>query len=42
VLKLVPGDILLAFGGLVLGLGLTHTYFSFSLTKLAYQGLEPK
>jgi hypothetical protein len=36
-LKITPGNILLIFGGLVLGLGLAHTYLNFSLTKLAYQ-----
>ncbi|HEY7080602.1 MAG TPA: hypothetical protein VH500_12935 [Nitrososphaeraceae archaeon] len=40
-LKVDPGDILLDFGGLVLGLGVTHTYFSFSSIKLAHQGLGP-
>jgi hypothetical protein len=26
--KIFPGDIFLIFGGLVIGLGLAHTYFS--------------
>jgi hypothetical protein len=33
VLKITSGDILLAFGGLVLGLGLAHTLI-FSISKL--------
>jgi hypothetical protein len=41
-LKITPGDILLTFGGLVLGLGLTHTYLNFSHMKLAYQSRAEK
>jgi hypothetical protein len=41
-LKITPGDIILFFGGLVLGLGLVHTYFNFTLTTLAHQGLGPR
>jgi hypothetical protein len=37
VFNIKPADILLTFGGLVLGLGLAHSYFIFSITKLVYQ-----
>jgi hypothetical protein len=37
--KILPGDIFLIFGGLVLGLGLAHTYFSSTVVR-AYHGLS--
>ena len=40
--KIIPGNILIAFGGLVLGLGLAHTYLNFSLTRLVYQSRDEK
>jgi len=36
--KILPGDIFLIVGGLVLGLDLAHTYFS-STTVRSYPGL---
>jgi hypothetical protein len=37
--KILPGDIFLIFGGLVLGLGLAHTYF-YSTAVRAYPSLS--